>query len=233
MRRVGVSNPPTPKLAKGVLRGRAWLNLKHGGTHQWPRQAEGPSPGGWRPLLLKHYCAPGLSWGTRMAIWGSLFQKRDCFPGSLSLTSSPTAKWSKTSTDDFHINSWADVPRKRDSWFHISPSVILWALTLVWGGERLAEEYEELPHATACQGLLEPESSLPSHIWYFIKWGNGRSWTRDRSPDASATLGWRDAIPVLMVRISGFPPDKLAKTTHANCRHSYICLLFLLSSHPH
>ena len=91
----------------------------------------------------------------------------------------------------------------------------------------------QLPHATACQGLLEPESSLLSHVWYFIKWGNGRSWTRDRSPDASATLGWRDAIPVLMVRISGFPPDKLAKTTHANFRHSYICLLFLLSSHPH
>lgn len=177
-----------------------------------------------------------------MAIWGSFFQKRVC-AGSLSLISSPTAKWSKTSTDDFHITKTVTPGQmcpERDSWSHISPSVILWALTLVRAGGRLAEEYEKEHYvlcsclsATTCHGLLEPEASFLPHIWYLIKWGNGRSWTTDRSPDASATLGWRVAIPVLMIRSVFFSPDRLAETTHANSRDSYTCLLFLLSSHPH
>ena len=185
-----------------------------------------------KTIATEALLCPRSELGNKDGCLGVTFSEKGFFPGSLSLTSSPTAKWSKTSTDDFHINSWADVPRKRDSWFHISPSVVLWALTLVRAGERLAEEYEKEHYilrsclsSTACQGLI------PHMIFYQV--GKWKSWTRDRSPDASATLGWTDAIPVLMVRISVFPPGKLAKTTHANCRHSYICLLFLLSSHPH
>lgn len=150
-----------------------------------------------------------------MAIWESFFQKRvvlvPCHwfhPQLQNEAKHPQMTF--TSPKQWLLGRCA---QREISWSHISPSVILWALTLVRAGGRLAEEYEKEHYvlrsclsATACQGLLEPEASLLSHIWYLIKWGNGRSWTRDRSPDASATLGWRVAIPVLMVRISFFFP---------------------------
>lgn len=51
----------------------------------------------WRIILLQVWD------GEQGWPWGGHFLRKGFSSGSLSLISSPTAKWSKTSTDDFHI----------------------------------------------------------------------------------------------------------------------------------
>ena len=103
MSRAAVSNPPTPKLAKGST--KRWSLAEP--QARWHSSVTMPSRRP-QPRQMKTIATEGLSYsrsemGNKDGHVGGHFLRKGCFSGSLSLISSPTAKWSKTSTDDFHI----------------------------------------------------------------------------------------------------------------------------------